>query len=243
MDARERLIVAFDGDWSLAELDRIGAELSGRIGMAKIGKRLFTRHGPGVIEKLVAHSLPVFLDLKFNDIPNTVAEACAEAVATGAAMLDVHASGGREMMLRARESVDEAASRLGVVPPILIAVTVLTSFDEGSLNEVGVSGPLQEQVRRLASLAAVCGLDGAVASPREIEVIRKACGPDFLIVTPGIRPGGAVMGDDQKRVLSPSAALEKGADYIVVGRPIIAAPDPVAAAREVIAEMEAPERA
>lgn len=237
MDARERLIVALDGDWSLDELEGTAAGLGREIGLVKVGKRLFVRHGPDALRRLNGLSLKVFLDLKFHDIPNTVRDACREATAMGCAMLNVHASGGRDMMLGAREGVDEAAGSLGVPPPRLLAVTVLTSLDDDGLAQIGVTDRLADQVRRLAALAAECGMDGVVASPREVGLVRDACGDDFLVVTPGVRPGGAVAGDDQRRVMTPLEAIRAGADYIVVGRPIYGAPDPVEAARGIVAQL------
>lgn len=237
MNATKRLIVALDGDWDLPGLTDFAGRMVGEVGMVKIGKRLFTRHGPAATQCLREQGLPFFLDLKFHDIPNTVAQALGEAVALGCDMVNVHASGGSEMMKRARASVDECAARLGVPKPALIAVTVLTSLDEEQLLKVGVSAEVPEQVLRLAKLAKDCGLDGVVASPNEVGLIREALGRDFLVVTPGIRPAGKVAGDDQKRILTPAEAIRQGVDYIVVGRPVYGADDPLSAARDIVAQM------
>jgi orotidine-5'-phosphate decarboxylase len=238
MERNKQLIVALDGDWDLDGVSHIAGLLAGEVGMAKIGKRLFTRFGPEVVRRVRNTGLPVFLDLKFHDIPNTVATAVGEAVHLGVSMLTLHAAGGREMLKRAKAGALEEAGRLGVLPPSIVAVTVLTSLDDASLSEVGVSGGVSAQVERLSRLAYECDLDGVVASPMEIGLIRKVCGHDFLLVTPGIRPSGKVAGDDQSRVLTPAAAIKEGVDYIVVGRPIYGASDPVEAARQIVAEME-----
>jgi len=232
----ERIIIALDGDYSLDDVARLAGLLSGSVGMLKVGKRLFTRFGPQVLDVINKKGVSIFLDLKFHDIPNTVAEACAEAVAHKVALINVHASGGRQMMLKAREAIDARSAALGVPRPKLIAVTVLTSLDDEAIREVGFADRVEGQVRRLALLAKECGLDGVVAAPGEARMIREACGPDFLIVTPGIRPA-ALDGDDQKRAVTPKMAMEMGSDYIVVGRPVIKAPDPVAAAKSIAAEM------
>jgi len=232
----ERIIVALDGDYSLEDVETLAGKLSGSVGMLKVGKRLFTRFGPQVLEVINRKGVPIFLDLKFHDIPNTVAEACAEAVAHKVALINVHASGGRQMMLKACEAIEKRAAELSVPKPKLIAVTVLTSLDDEAIKEIGYSDRVEGQVRRLALLAKDCGLDGVVAAPGEARLIREACGPGFLIVTPGIRPT-AVEGDDQKRAVTPKMAMEMGSDYIVVGRPVIKAPDPVAVAKNIAAEM------
>lgn len=188
----------------------------------KIGKELFTRAGPDIVRTLIARGFDVFLDLKFHDIPNTVAGACRAAAELGVWMLNVHASGGRAMLAAAREAV------LGCEPPpLLIGVTVLTSLDEGDLRSIGVGEPLDSHVVKLARLAHEASLDGVVCSPRDVERIRDACPGEFALVTPGIRPAGAAAGD-QKRVMTPRQAVEAGASYLVIGRPITAASDPMA---------------
>ncbi len=189
----------------------------------KVGKELFTAEGPRFVEKLVDKNFGVFLDLKFHDIPNTTAKACEAAARLGVWMLNVHASGGRAMMLTAREAIEKSPSR-----PLLIAVTVLTSMDEPALHEVGVADALQQQVLRLATLSRSCGLDGVVCSAQEAPVLRRELGQDFHLVTPGIRPANAST-DDQSRVVTPSDALRQGSSYLVIGRPITRAPDPMAA--------------
>lgn len=213
----------------------IANRIVGLVGGIKIGKEFFAAHGPaGVREVVDACGLPLFLDLKFHDIPNTVAGALRAACRSmRPAIVNVHATGGRAMLEAAREAVAEAG---GANPPKLIAVTVLTSLDDADLAEVGLLGPAGERAVELAKLTQTCGLDGVVCSPREIADIRAACGPDFLLVVPGVRPAGAAVGD-QKRVQTPSAARDAGADVLVVGRPIAAADDPAAAARAIAGEL------
>jgi orotidine-5'-phosphate decarboxylase len=179
----------------------------------------------------------VFLDLKFHDIPNTVAGAVQSAVATGAWMVNVHASGGGAMMKAAAEAARNSAAALGRARPLVIAVTVLTSMDDQGLAEIGVSRPMLEQVVHLAKLAQASGLDGVVASPQEVQAIRKACGADFQIVTPGIRPADQQGKDDQARTLTPAQAMAAGSSYLVIGRPITAAPDPREAADAIAATL------
>jgi orotidine-5'-phosphate decarboxylase len=229
----DQLLVALDVD-TVDDARRLADQLRGVVGGFKIGSRLFTGHGSQLVEELVGRGDRVFLDLKFHDIPNTVAGAVGAAARLGVWMVNVHASGGPDMMRAAREAADEEAAKVLQSPPLVIAVTVLTSMGETSLAEVGVAGPLGDQVVRLATLAQSAALDGVVASPREIALIRAQCGERFAIVTPGIR-GLADLKGDQTRTESAQAALEAGATFIVVGRPIIAAKDPRAAA-EAIAE-------
>lgn len=217
-----RVIVALDfarGEQATALVDRLPPG-SCRL---KIGKELFTREGPALVRRFVAQGHDVFLDLKFHDIPNTVARACEAAAALGVWMVNVHASGGSKMMMAAKQALDEIEGRR----PQLIAVTVLTSMSDEDLLELGVTDKPEQQVLRLATLTRACGLDGVVCSPREAAVLRREIGADFTLVTPGVRPQGAGQ-DDQARVLTPAEALSQGADYLVMGRPITQASDPLA---------------
>jgi orotidine-5'-phosphate decarboxylase len=227
--SRERLIVALDVPEEALAMVLVDA-LAGEVGMFKVGSQLFTAAGPDVVRAIVARGEHVFLDLKFHDIPNTVAGAVASAVRLGVSLLTVHGLGGRAMLEAAAGAIPAMGTRL-------LAITVLTSHDEKSLGDVGVGRPLVEEVRELALLARSAGIDGVVASPHEVPLLREACGKDLLIVTPGIRPAGARAGD-QARAATPAAALAAGADYLVVGRPITEASDPAAAARAIVREME-----
>ncbi len=233
----DKLVVALDVDTSARAL-QIAEDLRGTAGGFKIGSRLFTLEGPQLVRALVDGGARVFLDLKFHDIPNTVAQAVEAAVLTGAWMINVHASGGLAMMKAAARAAAGAAVRTNRPAPILLGVTVLTSMDDGALLEIGVRQPLLEQVLTLARLAREAGLEGVVASSRETAAIRGACGPDFTIVTPGIRGASAgVARDDQVRTMGPAAAVRAGASYIVVGRPIIDARSPRAAAEAIVDEL------
>ena len=234
-DAKDKLIIALDVPTAGAARELV-ARLRGVAGMFKIGSQLFTAAGPQLVREIVAQGEKVFLDLKFHDIPNTVAAAGVEAARLGVAMFNVHAGGGREMMRRVSAAVAETAAHEGLAKPIVLGVTVLTSSDAATLAEVGVNIALTGQVERLARLANESGLHGVVASPQEIALARSVTRPDFVIVTPGVRPAGAAH-DDQKRVLTPAEAIRAGADYIVIGRPIIKAADPLAAAQAIIEEM------
>ncbi len=234
-DAKNRLIIALDVPTANAARELV-AQLRGVAGMFKIGSQLFTAAGPSLVREIVAQGERVFLDLKFHDIPNTVAAAGVEAARLGVAMFNVHAGGGREMMRRVGAAVTETAEREGLAKPIILGVTVLTSSDAATLAEVGLTATPPEQVERLARLADESGLSGVVASPQEIALVRAATREDFVIVTPGVRPSGAAQ-DDQKRVLTPGEAVGAGADYIVIGRPIIKAANLLAAAQAIIDEM------
>ena len=229
----KELLVALDLD-TVAEARAMADRLRGAVGGFKIGSRLFTAEGPAFVEELASRGDRVFLDLKFHDIPNTVAGAIAAATRLGVWMVNVHASGGAAMMGAARAAADEEAARLSRPAPLVIAVTLLTSLDQEAVREIGLRS-ITEQVERLARLTEAAGLDGVVASPQEIALIRRSCGPRFAIVTPGIRGAGDVKGD-QSRTLSAAAALAAGASHLVVGRPIIAAADPRAAAERIAAE-------
>lgn len=228
------LLVALDVD-SAREARALADRLRGAVGGFKIGSRLFTHEGPRFVEELSSRGDRVFLDLKFHDIPHTVAGAVAAATRLGVWMVNVHASGGADMMRAARAAADEEAARRAGPPPLVIAVTILTSLGERDLQDIGVERPVASQVERLAALAQTAGLDGVVASPREIGIIRRRCGHQFAIVTPGIRGAGDPMGD-QSRTMSAPDALDAGATYLVVGRPIIAAEDPRAAAERIASE-------
>ena len=246
----DQLVVALDVQDGVAAL-ALGNNLRDVVGAFKVGSRLFTTEGPDIVRTLAANGTRVFLDLKFHDIPNTVATAVAAATSLGVWMVNVHASGGTRMMQAARDAARETAARERRHPPLVIAVTVLTSMNEAMLDETGVHTPVLDQVLRLADLSQAAGLDGVVASPLETPLIRKRCGPDFTIVTPGIRGGAAADGaagtganrdsasaarlknDDQERTLGPAEAIAAGASYIVVGRPIIAAPNARRAAEEI----------
>ena len=199
----------------------------------KVGKELFTAAGPALVEDLVKRGFSVFLDLKFHDIPNTVASACRAAAKLGVWMLNVHASGGRAMLEAAREAIPHAAHA-----PKLIAVTVLTSMSDSDLAELGIAGTAEEAVLRLASLTDACGLDGVVCSARETPLLRESCRPGFILVTPGIRPASAAA-DDQQRVMRPADAIHAGSSYLVIGRPITRASDPLAALERINAEIAA----
>lgn len=236
MTARERLILALDlPSWPDAE--GMVQRLRGRVHLYKVGLQLFTAEGPRVIAGIHERGGRVFLDLKFHDIPQTVAAAAAKAVEWGVFMLDVHASGGPEMLRAAAAAVAEKAESLKIERPRLLGVTVLTSLAQTDLRTLGIGRAVEEHVLSLACLAKDAGLDGVVASPREAAVIRQHLGPGFLLVTPGIRPIGADT-DDQRRVASARNALRTGADYIVVGRPILRASDPVEAVEKLVAEIE-----
>jgi len=226
------LIVALDFPTAKAAM-ALAERLDPQQVRVKVGKELFTSAGPALVESLQARGFSVFLDLKFHDIPATVAGACRAAAELGVWMLNVHASGGRAMLEAARNAVETSAGK----HPLLIAVTVLTSLDAAALQEIGCTAAPQAQVERLAALAAASGLDGVVCSAQEAALLRERQ-PSLLRVTPGIRPAGTAH-DDQRRVLTPAEALAAGADYLVVGRPISAATDPAAACAAVLAEIAA----
>lgn len=232
----DKLIVALDVDTPARALS-LAKELQGVAGMFKIGSQLFTLAGPQIVKDVLATGAKVFLDLKFHDIPHQVAGAARSAAQLGVSLFTLHAIGGAEMMQRAVEAVSEVAEREGTVRPAVLAVTVLTSMDAKALSQIGVNASPEESVLRLVKLAEQSGVDGVVSSPQEAARIRATVAArNFLIVTPGIRPAGNEVGD-QRRVATPAAALAAGADYLVVGRPITDAPDPVAAARQIAAEM------
>jgi orotidine-5'-phosphate decarboxylase len=234
--ANEKLIVALDvdtADKALALVDQL-REVAG---MFKIGSTLFTAVGPQIVKDIIASGSRVFLDLKFHDIPHQVAGAARSAAELGVSMFTVHSSGGPEMMKSAAQAVAEVAERTGAPRAAVLAISVLTSVDSAILSQIGIAEPPAESVIRLVKLAEAAGVDGVVASPQEVTAIRSAIAkPSFLVVTPGIRP--AQTEDDQRRVATPEAALAAGASYLVIGRPITGAPDPLAAARAIVSAMQ-----
>ena len=211
---------------------KLAADLSGHVGGIKVGLEFFCANGVAGVLELTQLGMPIFLDLKFHDIPNTVAGALRGAMTAHPSILNVHATGGEEMMKTAVATVEECAANMHCKKPLLIAVTILTSLDIADLYKLGSSDAPQKQVTRLAKLSQDCGLDGVVCSALEISAVREVCGNSFKLIVPGIRPEGNEMGD-QKRTLTPKQALENGADYIVIGRPITSAADPVAAAQAI----------
>jgi len=232
---RHRLIFALDVE-SLGEAERLVRLLASEVGVFKVGKQLFLHVGPEVIRMVQRHGADVFLDLKFHDIPHTVARAGVEAARLGVRFFDLHASGSFDMMERTRAEVMRVCRREAIRRPKILAVTVLTSLGRSDLRRVGVADEVEDQVVRLARLARRAGMDGVVASALEVARIRRECGRGFLIVTPGVRPAGGAE-NDQKRVMTPEEAMRAGADYLVIGRPIRDARDPLATARGVVAEM------
>ena len=232
MSADPRIIVALDFPDAKSAL-ALARRLDPQQCRVKVGKEIYTAAGPSLVEQLQRAGFGVFLDLKFHDIPNTVAGACAAAAQLGVWMVNVHALGGRAMMAAARDAV--AKSRK---PPRLVAVTLLTSMAAPDMVDVGMAGGPQDAVLRLARLAQASGVEGVVCSPQEAGVLRRQCGKDFLLVTPGIRPADAGQ-DDQQRVATPREAVAAGADYLVIGRPITRAPDPLAALRAIHQEITA----
>lgn len=234
-EGRNPILVAIDTQ----ELDRakcLSRSLAGTVGGIKLGLEFFNAHGPVGVANVAGGRGDLFLDLKYHDIPNTVAGAVRAATKLRPMILNVHAGGGPAMMRAALEAAQDESIRLDIARPRVIAVTVLTSMADDDLEAVGQREPAAEQVVRLARLAQACGLDGVVCSPREIVAIRAACGPDFTLVVPGIRPAGAAVGD-QKRVMTPRDAIDAGADWLVIGRPITGAPDPAAAAQTLLRDL------
>jgi orotidine-5'-phosphate decarboxylase len=233
---RNPLVVALDVD-SPDQALSLAERLRGGVGMFKVGKQLFTAAGPMIVRKIIEMGESVFLDLKFHDIPNTVAMAGVEAARLGVSVFNVHAMGGSKMMLAVNEAVTKTAEREGIVRPLILGVTVLTSHTEDSLKEVGIDRKLEDEVVNLARLCAASGLDGVVASPLEIALIKSAVEDSgFVILTPGVRPAGASL-NDQSRITTPAEAIRAGANFLVIGRPITAAYDPVAAAQKILDEI------
>ena len=233
--AREKVIFALDTN-EFAHVQSWAETLAGRVGMFKVGKQLYTACGPAAVRLVQKFGVDVFLDLKFHDIPNTVAMASLEAARLGVKLFNLHALGGYEMMATTVEALDKEFK--GGERAKVLAVTILTSSTEETLRGVGIELPVPEMVVKLATLAQKAGIDGVVASPREIPLIREACGSDFLIVTPGVRPRFAAL-NDQKRVMTPAEAVAAGSDYLVIGRPIGDAEKPVAAAELILDEIVA----
>jgi orotidine-5'-phosphate decarboxylase len=229
-----KIIIALDvaaREEALSLVDQIEGGL-----VYKIGMELFTAEGPSLLEAIARRGKKAFLDLKYHDIPNTVAGAVRSATRHGVFMLTLHASGGKEMMAKAADGALVEAEKAGKAKPLLLGVTVLTSLKDRELQEVGCASAVGEQVLRLAGLAVSAGLDGIVCSPHEIEIIRREFGREFLIVTPGIRPAWAAA-QDQKRIMTPAEALGLGADYLVIGRPVTAAPSPMEAFRRIVNDL------
>lgn len=233
---KDRLIVALDVS-TAAEARRIVAETSDFAGSFKVGLELFSAAGPDIVREFSDAGLKIFLDLKFHDIPNTVAKAAVETAKMGVWMFNVHAAGGNEMMRRTVSEVAMYCQKCGLTPPKIIAVTVLTSSSDDVLHEIGIEALASSHVLHLARLARSAGMDGVVASAKEAAEIRNSCGPQFSIVTPGVRPAGA-SNDDQKRVMTPADAIRAGSDYLVVGRPIISAENMALAAESILNEIE-----
>ncbi len=235
--AKNKLIVALDVE-TVGEARELFHALRETVGMFKIGSQLFTAAGHDIVREIVGAGGRVFLDLKFHDIPNTVAAACVEAARLGVSMLNVHASGGGEMMRRTAQAIAEVSAKVKLPPPVLLAVTVLTSSDATTLAETGVAANIETQVAALAKLAHDSGMNGVVASPHEVAIVRGLIpAGDFIVVTPGVRPA-SVSNDDQRRVMTPAEAIRAGADYLVVGRAILRAKEPARAAEQIVAEMQ-----
>lgn len=234
--AGERLVLALDVDSDTEALGIVG-ELKDVVGVFKVGHQLFTAYGPDIVRRIVGMGGRVFLDLKYHDIPNTVAKASAEAVKLGVSIFNVHALGGLDMMKAAAGAAQETAAKLNLPLPVVLAVTVLTSMDEKSLRkELKITRSLQREVSHLARLAQRAGMHGVVASPQEIRMLRRAIRGEFVILTPGVRPAWAAR-DDQKRIMTPGEAVRSGADYIVIGRPVLKADDRKAAVLKVLEEI------
>jgi orotidine-5'-phosphate decarboxylase len=234
--ASEKIIVALDVE-TLEEAEEFVKTLKPIIQIFKVGKQLFTRCGPNIIEMIHHHGGKVFLDLKYHDIPNTVARAVEEAAKLKVFMLTIHAMGGIKMMQEAVASSINSSRNISVPPPLIVAVTILTSLKQGDLSALGIDLPIEEAVSRLAALAKQAGVNGVVASAKEAQRIKAACGNDFIIVTPGIRPKDSFP-DDQKRVVTPKDAVRAGSTFMVIGRPILKADDPLKAAEAIAREIE-----
>ncbi len=236
LKATDRLILALDVDDDREALGLV-AELKDAVGLFKVGHQLFTAYGPDIVRRITASGGRVFLDLKYHDIPNTVAKASAEAVKLGVSIFNVHALGGLDMMKAAADSAKETAEKYGLPRPVVLAVTVLTSMDQRGLQrELKITRPLRREVCHLAKLAQRAGLDGVVASPQEIKMLRRSVRGAFVVLTPGVRPAWAGK-DDQKRTMTPAEAVAAGADYLVIGRPVLKAEDRRAAVEKILEEI------
>jgi orotidine-5'-phosphate decarboxylase len=236
---QDRIVIALDLDSDREALELVD-ELNGSVGMFKVGHQLFTAYGPDIVRRITGKGARVFLDLKYHDIPNTVAKASVEAVRLGASIFNVHSLGGRDMMKAAGAAASEAADALGRPRPVVLAVTVLTSMDDMALRrDLKINRSLRREVAHLAEMAQQCGLGGVVASPQEITMLRRSIRGPFVILTPGVRPAWAGK-DDQKRTLTPGEAIAAGADYIVVGRPVLKAADRKAAVEAIVREIQPP---
>lgn len=217
----------------VAKARQLAGVVKPSVGAIKLGLEFFTAHGAAGVRQVAEGGAPLFLDLKFHDIPNTVAGAIRATAGINCFMMTIHAGGGSAMMQAARTAAEDVAVKTGAKRPMVIGVTILTSMDQYDMNELGVAGNVADQVKRLANLAQAAGLDGVVCSPFEIEMLKAQCGKDFKLIVPGIRPAGSDNGD-QKRVLTPAEAVAKGADYLVIGRPITGASDPAQAAADIL---------
>ena len=235
LNPQDQILCALDTD-DLGKAAALAKNLAPHIGGVKLGLEFFGAHGPQGFKEIAALGMPIFLDLKLYDIPNTVAKAVKSLMPLAPLMMTIHTSGGGEMMSKAAKAAAEAAADLGCACPLMIGVTILTSMDESNLKDIGYNSNMPSQVLKLAKLAKQSGLDGVVCSPLEIEMIKQECGKDFILVVPGIRPSGSNSGD-QKRIMTPEQAIKKGADYLVIGRPITEADDPVRSAQNIIKEM------
>lgn len=236
LKATDRLILALDVDDDREALGLV-AELKDAVGLFKVGHQLFTAYGPDIVRRITASGGRVFLDLKYHDIPNTVAKASAEAVKLGVSIFNVHALGGLAMMKAAADSAKETAEKYNLPRPVVLAVTVLTSMDQRGLQrELKITRPLRREVCHLAKLAQRAGLDGVVASPQEIKMLRRSVRGAFVVLTPGVRPAWAGK-DDQKRTMTPAEAVAAGADYLVIGRPVLKAEDRRAAVEKILEEI------
>ena len=234
--AKNKICLALDVDNTQHAIN-VAKKLKEHVGVFKVGSELFTIAGPSILEKIVDVGVPVFLDLKFHDIPNTISRVARVVTRYGIFMFNIHASGGGEMIQAAVEATHDEAVKRGLTPPLILAVTVLTSIDNKILQkELLINQPVEKHVQHLATMTEENGADGVVASPMEVRVIREACGEHFQIVTPGVRPTGSSVGD-QKRIATPSDAINQGSDYVVIGRPILAADDPIDAAQKIAEEI------